>query len=408
MITISESANFIKAFAFRDALFRSVSLIGGSFTIAAISLLPGFGAKGLLIAGSIQLLLSAFLELPTSIIADRFGRSLILRISLFLKILVSACLGLAIYFASIGETQWVWYAFFFEAFLDAISNTLVSGSYQVSYLTQYERITKNLDSPPPLFLRSFKYGIKLRFILPICFVLFIVLLFQFSEAAHFNLYHCSYVILGFVVLIRLFLFYIVNADFRNIDPITDKTKTGMLAGLKEVLAVVATKKSIFVLYSLAALFNFIGFLYLTGQAIKLLEPMGFGSSSMWLAAIGTGVLIYLLRTSAVVWLLPRLSKNFINIIIPFLGFIAFQGGIFLAGASWIFESSIIKYIFFVTLTTTLFVISDALSKSIESSLTVHVKSEYKTTWLGLGNTGAYLVFGLLSAVISKYLFIQTS
>ncbi len=403
-MTNSKLEQFIKAFAFRDGLFRSVSLIGSTFAIAAISLLPGFGVKGLLIATSIQLLLSALLEIPTSIAADKFGRSLILRVSLALKILVSVALGIAIYFASKGEAQYVWYAFFFEAFIDAISNTLLSGSYQVAYLTLYDQINSENSTRPPLFLKSYEYGIKFRILFPVLFVIFIITTFLLFESSHQNLYNCAYFILSAIILARLALFVVVNKDFKSVNLKDDKARLGIKAGLLEVSKIISNRKTLFFTYSVTALFNFVSILYLTGQAMKGLKALGFNSNYTWMAAIGSSVLIYLLRTFATIALLPKISKDVLNIMIPFFGFLVFLGGVSLSGVDWLFDSILFRFVFFIILTTILFVISDALSKSIESSLKDLVQSDFKATWISLGNTLAYLVFGASSFLISGFVF----
>lgn len=395
---------FIKAFAFRDGLFRAVSLIGSTFAIAAISLLPGFGVKGLLIATSIQLLLSGLLEIPTSIAADKFGRSLILRVSLALKILVSVALGIAIYFASKGESQYVWYAFFFEAFIDAISNTLLSGSYQVAYLTLYDQIQSENGERPPLFLKSYEYGIKFRIFFPVLFVIFIIATFLIFESSHQNLYYCAYLILSAILLARIALFIVVNKDFKSVNLNNDRARLGIKDGLLEVSKIISNRKTLFFTYSVTALFNFVSILYLTGQAMKELKAIGFNSHYTWMAAIGSSVLIYLLRTFAAIALLPKISKDVLNIMIPFFGFLVFLGGVSLSGIDWLFDSNYFRFCFFIILTTILFVISDALSKSIESSLKDLVQSEFKATWISLGNTLAYLVFGASSVLISGFVF----
>lgn len=392
-------------FGLRDALFRSVSLIGSSFTIAAISLLPGFGVKGLLIATSIQLILSSILELPTSIAADRFGRSFILRISLALKLLVSLALGSAIYFASKGQTQYVWYSFFFEAFIDAISNTLLSGSYQVSYLTLYDSIESDINlQKPPLFLKSFEYGIKFRILFPIGFVLFIVTLFQFYEASNSNLYNCAYLILALIIITRLLLLGLVNYDFIHLESNFDRAKNGIRNGLSEVFKTIQRQKVLFLNYSLTSLLNFISIFYLTGQAIKALQNIGLSSESTWMAAIGTSILIYLLRTIVSIRLLPKLSKELLGTLMPTFGYLVFLGGSTLCGIELFIESALSKYLIFIFLTSTLYIVGDSLSKAIESSLKELVKTDYKATWLSLGNTLAYLIFGFLSLIISQTLF----
>jgi signal transduction histidine kinase len=395
---------FIKTFSIRDGLLRSISLIGSTFTIAAISLLPGFGVKGLLIASSIQLLLSGILEIPTSIAADKFGRSRILKISLALKILVSIALGFAIYFASKGNSQFVWYAFFLEAFVDAISNTLLSGSYQVAYLTLYDQISINNKNKPPLFLKSYEFGTNFRILFPILFVIFITAIFILFEGLNQNLYNCAYIILSSIIIARVSLFYLVSSDFKTLNSNKDKTRITIREGLFEVYKIAINKKTTFLTYSITALLNFICILYLTGQAIKSLKDMNFTSHHTWMTAIGSSVLIYLLRTFATIKLLPKISSNILNILVPFFGFILFLGGVYLTGIEIILKSNLGKFSFFIILTTILFIISDAISKSIESNLKNIVQSEFKATWLSLGNTLAYFIFGFCSFMISQFAF----
>jgi signal transduction histidine kinase len=402
MLILNSVEKFIQAFALRDSLFRVVSLLAGTFTIAAISLLPGFGVKGLIIASSIQLLLSALLELPTSLIADKYGRSVILKLSLFLKLFVSLALGLAIYFASTGDSQWVWYAFFIEAFLDAISNTLLSGSYQVSYLTLYDSVSSPSAEPkPPLFLRSFKYGIKFRILFPIGFAFILVSIFQLSTQFHQNLYFGAYLILSLIILSRIVLLRLISTDFKKLSPKLDRASIGIKDGIKQVLKGIGTQKTIFFTYSVSCLLSFLGTLYLTGQSMKYLPLMNLKPGSIWISAIIISIITYLLRTVINILVLPKLTRDKLYVVTPLIGFLIIISGVVLAGIDSVLNSIQYKLLILILMTVLVFVAFDTIAKFIESSLREILKSEYKATWLSLGNTCAYLVFGILSAIMAK-------
>jgi signal transduction histidine kinase len=399
---LNSNENFIRLFAVRDSLFRVVSLLAGTFTITAISLLPGFGVKGLVIASSIQLLLSAALEIPTSVVADKYGRSKILKISLILKVFVSIALVFAIYFASIGETQWVWYAFFLEAFLDAISNTLISGSYQVAYLTLYGSIESDSKAEkPPLFLRSFQYGIKFRILLPILFTLILISVFELVSSFNQNLYVGAYFILALIVVSRIVLYKLISSDFNHFPEKSDKATVGVKEGVKQVFTSIKNQKAIFLTYSVTCLLSFLGTLYLTGQSMKYLPLMNLKPSTIWIGAIVTCVGVYLLRTISNILILPKLTREKLHIGLPLLGFLIIISGILLSGTDIVFESVYTKFSVLILITVFVFVAFDTIAKFIESVLKEILSSDYKATWISLGNTFAYFVFGLISFVMIK-------
>ncbi len=115
----------LKQFARTDGLLRGTALISNLISTACISILPGFGAKGLFIANTIQMTISGLLEVPTGHIADRYGWARSVSLALWLKVLVTTSFLLAIFAARADRPEWIWFFFTMEAVVDAFAQAFL-------------------------------------------------------------------------------------------------------------------------------------------------------------------------------------------------------------------------------------------------------------------------------------------
>ena len=64
---------FLHSFAVSEGLFRATSLTANVVMTSMVAQVSGFGADGVLASAAVHLSVAAMLELPTGVLADRYG-----------------------------------------------------------------------------------------------------------------------------------------------------------------------------------------------------------------------------------------------------------------------------------------------------------------------------------------------
>ncbi|MGE3610335.1 MAG: sensor histidine kinase [Bacteriovoracaceae bacterium] len=393
-----EKNKFIKLFAYRDALLRSVSLSAGSFTVATISIIPGFGTNGLLIASIIQVILTAFLDFPTSLLADKKGRSKLLKLSLIFKIFVSLALFLSIIAAKNNNTTLVWVFFSLEALLDSIANSLLSGTYQMAYLTLYETKCKEDGSNlPNLFLESFKHHKGLRFIFPAISFFIIMITIHFSKKYYSDIYNVSYIIILFIILARFYLLKSVYNDFTG-EVFADSARSSIETGFSELKASIKDNPWNFIKYGFNTYISLVALFFLTGELMKNIFKLYFDGGAIWIATLTITLCIYLARTAISTYLLPRLNKDSFNAISTTFTFTSLATGSCLFISNNISDVKIKIIILFISIVSS-YMLVDTTTRQIEGGIRTYVKHEYLSSWISLANFSSYLLYGLTALIL---------
>lgn len=398
-----KTQDFIKHFSRRDSILRSISLLSASFTIAAISLLPSFGEKGIIIASSIQILATALLDFPTSVLADKLGRSRLLISSLFLKIFVSLSLLVTIYFSEQELFALVWSFYVLEAILDSISNSLLSGAYQVSYLNLFDHNCKNeIDyEKSNLFLESFRYSKRIRFLFPVIFTGLIVLAVNVLKSYHTSVYHVAYLILSIIIIARIFIFFMIRNDFTEEFKKTDKSQLSVRHGLTSLVSSVKGNKTVFATYGFNNLISLITLFYLTSAMMQNLKLVISDASSLWTIVLGLTLVVYLLRTFFNTLILPRVAVDKSDLFLMSLALFSMALGgaqFFLAQIQF---SPFVKLGISIFLVVFSYVLVDSSSRNIEGRIKQYVKHDFLSSWLSAANLFGYLLYFVSSLFIIK-------
>ena len=398
----------LKSFSITDGLLRGTSIIANLVTVGAISVISGFGANALLTASSIQMIVTAILELPAGFLSDRLGAKLILKASLLLKIAVTLVFIFAVYFAYSGYTEIAWLFFTLEVIIDAFANSFLSGSYQASYLhwykTKCDEILNPDDEPPKLFLASLAFGIKIRFLVPLLVLTFTLFIYYLGKISFkINEIESVFICLIIVFILRLIVWLKVFLDMRNIkfDKIsTPKSFGNYLLTLNEV---VKGNKMIFV-YSVASAINMISLLYFTGLTFKYFYSLEIPKAWAWIYGIFFGSILFYIRTAVAVFLFPKIKdigdSILTRIIFITLSIVGICGALLFTYSFSNFTQLIIVLHFNFLIA----VGAEICLRSIESNLDKYTKNSYRATWISAANTFAYVIFGLTTFLIIKFNF----
>ncbi len=152
-----------------------------------------------------HLLFLALLEIPTSILADRLSPYKIALTGLKIKFITTVLFGLTIYFYIKKDYQLSIVFLVLESFLDAISNSLLSGAYQSAYIRKFKALkieTKNI------FYKSMKFSIPTRFLIPgttilLCYTLNL----ETSNGLS--------IIVSWILSLRLLVIYVFRMDLKK-------------------------------------------------------------------------------------------------------------------------------------------------------------------------------------------------
>lgn len=115
--------------------------------------LSGLPATAISVNASVAFFGSAFLELPTGVAADFFGRTKSVRLGYHCQVLASLCTFFAIALFPTAPTA-MWALLILEGLLDAMGNALLSGAREASYQSIVESATSKMPEPDRSRLRT--------------------------------------------------------------------------------------------------------------------------------------------------------------------------------------------------------------------------------------------------------------
>jgi signal transduction histidine kinase len=396
--------NILKQFSITDGLLRGTAIIANLVTIGAISVISGFGANALLNASSIQMLVTAFLELPAGILADRIGAEKVLKLSLKLKTIVTMLFMLAVYYAFKGNTELAWICFTLEVIVDAFANSFMSGSYQSTYLQWYKHKCDSINEmePPKLFIASLAFGIKIRFLIPFSVLITTITVYYFGKI-NFKITELDSVFISliFVFILRITLWAKVYFDIRNIAFEYQKKRRTLSEFLRPFKSILSGDKIIFV-YAVAFSINMLSLLYFSGLSFKYFNALDLSKTWTWILGIAFGSFLFYLRTAVSVFLFPKLKKIdealLLNSVFLIMTLVGLMGALFFTYDN----SNTINLIIIICFNLVIACCTELALRFIESNLDNYTDKANRATWISTANTIGYIFFGIVSVLIIKY------
>jgi hypothetical protein len=378
------------------------AIISNLVSIACVSILPGFGENGLLISNSIQMLISAVLEIPTGYYADRYGWANSVKIGLTLKVLVTVLFMISLYFSFLGLTTLVWLFFAAEAITDSFASTFISGSYQSAFLRWYDSRLGLESVKPPLFLASFAFGLRIRFLLPVVVMIFALFIGVFArKVAGGTPYVLAFILFTIVLVLRVLVYRVNVKLLSGVVSQPESQKLMHLRPLKIVEVIVGTLRNpSFLIYGNAVFLSSFAVFFVIGTLFKTIKTFDFSVQLAWVLGALVGLGLYLARTAFSVFVFPRLGllKKARGLILVHLLVIAA-----LIINALIAMNDMSKWLFAISLFgigVVCAVCADATQKYIESDLNAEVGHDFKATWISCANSIGYLLFGIISGIVA--------
>lgn len=292
----------LRHFSITDGLIRGTGLVNYVICTAAFVLLPGFGAHGLFISNAIQDTIAGLVEIPFGWVADRFGWAKAVIIAYTLKCFVPLLIVLAVYLAWIGKVELAWVALTCEAVLDAFVAALQNGAYEAAYSEWYRIRTGELtrepsEAPPPLFIRSLRYSMWIRVLIPVTIIGFIMLLQTIPSFRSIDVYTITFIALAFIFLLRLIGLARICLDLAPLiksenDRIVRQQDMSKRMIIKASLRPIREHFAAFSLYTLACFQYGLSATYVAGTAMKEMSRLNLEPSHGWLASVGLSLSVY--------------------------------------------------------------------------------------------------------------------
>lgn len=196
----------IKRFALTDSLYKGTALTANILFCAILIQLPQLSKDNILLSTYFHFLFLAFLEIPTSFIADIYSSTLITKFGFFLKFLSTTMFFFLVYFTFKHDFNLGILFLISESFLDGLANSLLSGAYQSAFFKKFK--ADGLDTSK-LFVDSMRYSVPVRLLIPIIGLI----IFYFLD---FNIEYQMYSLVLYVVLLRVLVFARVIFELRNV------------------------------------------------------------------------------------------------------------------------------------------------------------------------------------------------
>ncbi len=296
----------LRRFSTTEALVRGTALVSYVVFSSAMALLPGFGPQGILISNAIQMSVEGVLEFPFGWFADRIGCARATIVSYLLNILITLALGIAVFWARMGETQWAWGFICIEAILSALAISLREGAFQAGYSRWYADAIKQkgleLDQAPPLFIKSARFSTFFRFVIPLL-VISVVLILKLlpNPFFQFDSYTSTFIALGFVIFFQCLTLFRVASDLSG----QVKTEGGLkrreetqslFKASRLVFRAMQMNPAAFILYATGRFQYSISCFCIAGLAIQKIGTLGFPEPYGWLTGISILLGTFLLDT----------------------------------------------------------------------------------------------------------------
>lgn len=164
----------VKYIGLNSSFFQAVSSSVSVIYRILIGYFLGLPVNALSVNASISCFFSVLLEFPMGVYSDRCGKLFSIKLGLFFQFLASICLLVAIFTFKTSQTTFMWIFLVLEAVLDAVGNSLISGSQEAFY---QELIDQNIleenkeEISSRIFSISEQYGRWTKFLAPISFAL---------------------------------------------------------------------------------------------------------------------------------------------------------------------------------------------------------------------------------------------
>jgi signal transduction histidine kinase/DNA-binding NarL/FixJ family response regulator len=406
MSTNFAANNIIVRFGITDALYRSTAWAGNIVTGALVALVAGFGPSGILLSSFVQLLISALLEIPTGLVADKYGHKKAVILGFSLKVFVTLSFAVSFYFAVQKNTSAAYLFLALEAMLDAFANSFINGAYQAAFSRHYsqECAKRGIDTKnaPPLFLASFKYGMPLRVVIPLAFALGS---WWLSFHAAMRIEYMGAILLFAVFMMRFVVIAKVFSDLKSLPSAKDDPhKTGnslyrlAMSAKRELLA----NPSLTAMYVAGNLAQLATSMYFLARSFAILQASGIRESDVWLGGMFGAIALQftIILVSRVVY--PKLTiaraKKHIPLWILSTGILFAINALF----SHFSQSEIILFAVNAIIAIAISVLAGGISRGATSLALEVIDHNISATWLSGASTIALLLFSLVSGVAVSF------
>ena len=391
---------YLSHFAKTDGLFKGTATTSNLVCLGCVSILPGFGAYGLLISNAIQLTISGLLEIPSGFFSDRFGSEKSVRLGLVLKLFVTLLFLAAVIAAYYENSNLTWAFFTAEALVDSLASAFLNGAFQMAYLKWFKDKTNGIESAQNinLFLASFSYANTIRFIIPLGILGFSVICsYLIGNNSKANLYKIAIFNLVLIVFLRILLIIKSYIDLTDIKKTLAFQGDNKAKSEKSILS--SFKSSYFIIYLNSILASLLSTSYLIGKIFKSAQRYFIDPISPWLIGVGFGLSIYLVKTIFSINLFPRISHLKNSIITAKVNQILIIIMMLATASDFITLDSTFNFYIIAAFTVTCSLLPEIIQKSIEFNLDSILDHHLKVTWISVASAIALLAFGIVSATI---------
>ncbi len=395
----------LRHFSITDGLIRGTGLINFVVIEAAFALLPGFGVYGLLISNTIQQIINGVLEVPLGWIADRFGWAKATIFAFAIKCFVPLIDVAAVYCALLGKTELVWLFVSLDAIVDALFFAIQNGAYEAAYLEWY-RVSaekcfgKHSTDAPPLFIKSLKYSMWVRLLIPVTIIGFVLALHAAPGFADFTAYTATFVALGLISLLRIVGFIRVYRDLRPIIEVEgirverQSTIRGMRL-IHEVWTPIFENLPAFFMYTAACFQGWLCSAYIAGIGMQQMSKIMLAQPYRWFVSVLLILVVYML--DAIFWatLGHRINKHNASLWVRNLGLSLLGTGLVATTLHLVEATPLIQGLGFAACVMPGLLCSAAIKSFLTSHIREWLKSDFVSTWLSISHAIALISLGLL-------------
>jgi signal transduction histidine kinase len=392
-----------------DGLARGAGLVDSVALTAAFALLPGFGIYGLFISNAIQHTITGCLEIPFGWIADRFGWTKAVIFSFALRCVTASLMLLAVISAWWDHRGLAWAFVGMQAILDAFAAALESGAYEAAYTEWYrvkiseERIEPH-ETPPPLFIRSLRYSMWIRFLIPASVVCFVMVLHAIPGVGTINTYTASTIALTLALFFNAVTFFRVSADLlplrgRETERLSDQKASSGIKLIEIVWRSVGDNLSAFILYTFACFQYALAVTFLSGIAVKEMNKMAFPQPYGWFAGVSLILAIYFL--DSFFWMIAgyRIRRENAAVWIRNLGLLLLLTCLLAAMAQVIDTHPLFQSLCLGACVLSGMLCGGSIKRFFASHLRDWLDSDFVATWFSIAGCLSILALGILGVVV---------
>jgi signal transduction histidine kinase len=404
----SQIVQVLRHYGRSEAWFRGTALASNIAGTAAIAMIPGFGEAGLVFSSSTQLLAAAALELPTSVVADRFGQARAVVIGLTLKIAVTAAFFGAIAAAVSSRTAVAWSLLALEAVLDALANAFISGAHQASYGRWYAGRLKDVavKERPPLFLAAFQYSFRLRMAIPLAMIAFSTALVQLGPSAGLG----ERLLLCLPLPLFALRILVIRAVWRDLReqiiesrgsaPVDLQSAAATVRELPRMLAkAIGSGTVYFVPYVAVGFASTVSSMLLAGYAYRYLSAWSGSEAGGWMGGSALAFLVHLLAIVSGRFVYGRLVTGARIASVMVGGPVGIAAA---AASTWLafdpLTSPLASCLAITAFGLVATFAAGAVQRAVASTVTSEVSADVQATWFGMAELLVCLGGGLFAAL----------